>query len=332
MHGSREVVIIDGVDGPEFDHAAHQYGGAAIDVVFSADGKHSCYIAQRGDDLVEVRDNKEAFAVTGVNPERNGVVLAINQTGLHGSGGLAGHQCLVSPSGAHVAVVSTESPRAGPGVGKSDSYVFLDGVKSPVYRIVDTKQIAFVGERLVYVTQTNDEKWHMVINDKPGPAYDTIKSLYLSPDDKHYAFITQNGAGETVVLDGVPGTTRRRSGNGIQYLSFASTGRLGYIWDKGSGPDARATTQALIVDDQEVSEDSRPVAGITPVDRLTNPTRFVVFSPDGKRFGYAKPIPGGVAAVIDGKPGRAYDGIQLIQFSPDSKHVGYVGNRTLNSP
>src|SRR5262249_6860474 len=98
------------------------------------------------------------------------------------------------------------------------------------------------------------------------------------------------------------------------------------------GPGDRAISQALIIDDQEVSSDSRPVAGITPVDQLTNPTRFVVFSPDGKRFGYAKPVPGGTAAVIDGKVGRAYDGIQLIQFSPDSQHVVYVGNRTLNFP
>lgn len=40
-------------------------------------------------------------------------------------------------------------------------------------------------------------------------------------------------------------------------------------------------------------------------------------------------MPGGAAAVIDGKVGRAYDTIGVMQFSPDSKHDFYVGNRTL---
>ncbi|MGH9756979.1 MAG: hypothetical protein ACRD4M_04530, partial [Candidatus Acidiferrales bacterium] len=71
MRGSREVVIIDGVDGPEFDHAAHTRAGEAIDFVFNSDGKHSAYVAQSGDDLVEVRDGKVAFTITSITPLPN---------------------------------------------------------------------------------------------------------------------------------------------------------------------------------------------------------------------------------------------------------------------
>src|SRR5262249_39823862 len=126
MHGSREVVVIDGVDGPEFDHAAHQYGGQQIDVVFNADGKHSAYVAQRGDDLVMVRDNKESFVVTNIGPATRGSVVQINQSGKHGwgiGGPLArevSHQCLVSPSGAHAAVISNEAAS-----NPASTYMFL---------------------------------------------------------------------------------------------------------------------------------------------------------------------------------------------------------------
>jgi hypothetical protein len=337
MHGSREVMVIDGVDGPEFDHATYnQFGGNTLDVVFSEDGKHSAYVAQRGDDLIMVRDNKEAFVVANLsekipqNPNPKWSLGQINQSHIHFSdvgGGpkLESHQCIISPGGAHVAVITIESR-----LSTVYTYITLDGVKSPPYfgmGGIDSLQVAFVGEKLVYAAQTTDQKWHMVVNDKPGPAYGSVRSLFLSQDNKHYAFVAQNGSGDVVVADGVPGTTRPHAGNGVQYLNFASNGRLGYLLGKPSGFGG---TQVLIVDDKEISGEVQAVTGITPVDRLTQATQYVIFSPDGKRFGYVKNVPGGIAAVIDGKAGRAYNQVSQIQFSPDSKHVAYIGVRNLN--
>ena len=83
--------------------------------------------------------------------------------------------------------------------------------------------------------------------------------------------------------------------------------------------------QTLFVDDHEVSRDIQPFATI---DRVGNHVqRYAVFSPDGTKFAYAKRVPGGVAAVIDGKVGRPYDGIGLTEFSQDSKHAFSVGIR-----
>lgn len=352
MHGSRSLMIVDGVDGPDFDHAAQTYSGSAIDFVFNADGKHSCYIAQRGDDLVEVRDNKEAFVITSVKFEIGGSVPQINQSAIWGPGQrMVGHQCLISPSGAHVAVVSTESHRppgsqnSGHGEGtntpaqqaaviaasaESGFHVFLDGVKSPLYRLIDLNQIAFAGEKLIYAAQTADQKWHMVVNDQSGPAYDTVQSLLVNEDNKHYAFITQASAGQQVVVDGVPGTVRGRAGNGIQYLTIASNGRVAYVWDIPVTTGGRSASEALVVDDKEVCPDIRPFALIDETGQGRSMTGYVIFSPDGKKFAYAKPVAGGIAAVIDGKVGRAYDNIGVMQFSPDSKHAFFVGNRALN--
>ncbi len=354
MHGSRELVIVDGVDGPEFDHAAHAWGGAAIDVVFSSDGKHSAYVGQRGDDLVEVRDGKDAFVVTSVKLETNGSVSQINQSRIHNRNeGLVGHQCLISPSGANVAVVSAEYPRpaatqsvthdAATGSQASQAattaanamagfHMFLDGVKSPVYATIDLNQIAFVGEKLVYAAQTQDQKWHMVVNDKPGPGYDAVGWLQLNEEDKHYAFIASTGGGQMVVTDGVPGPVRMQVANGLTYLTIASNGRVAYLAYQGSGPTGHSDPikQVLYVDEKEVSPEVSAFAVVDPTGRSTILVGYMLFSPDGKRFAYAKPVPGGIAAVIDGKVGRAYDTIGVLQFSPDSKHDFYVGNRTLS--
>lgn len=330
MHGSREVVVIDGVDGPEFDHAIAQNGGHSFDVLFTPDGKHSAYVAQRADDLIMVRDNKEAFVIVNVGPKSIKGLQPINQSGKHGwnIGGpnenVPSHACILSPSGAHTAVIVVDSSISPP-----STYMLLDGVKSEAYATIDPNQVAFVGEKLVYAAQTRDQQWHMVVNDKPGPGYGSILRLTLTFDDMHYAFMAQNSGGHLVVLDGVPGPVRPHAGNGIQYLTLASNGRCAYIWDKPSGDPHGGGAQALVVDEKEVSESIAPFA--TEDKSLSgNSQLYVLFSPDGKKFAYARKIPGGVAAVIDGKVGRAYDGIGVISFSPDSAHSLFVGNRKLN--
>lgn len=331
MHGSREVVVIDGVDGPEFDHAtADQFGGHGLDVVFTPDGKHSAYVAQRADDLIMVRDNKEAFVVVNVGPKSVKGVQPINQSGKHGwdiggpKGSEPSHVCIISPNGAHTAVIVVDSSS-----NPASTYMLLDGVRSPAYATIDANQVAFVGEKLVYAAQTRDQQWHMVVNDKPGPGYGSIQRLTLTFDDMHYAFMAQNGGGHQVVLDGVPGPIRPHAGNGIQYLTLASTGRCAYVWDKPTADPHGGGAQELVVDEKEVSESIQPFA--TEDRSLSNNSQiYVLFSPDGKKFAYAKRIPGGAAAVIDGKVGRAYDTIGVISFSPDSGHALFVGNRKQN--
>jgi hypothetical protein len=328
MHGSREIVIIDGVPGPDFDHAAN-LNGTSIDVAFSQDGKHSCYIAQRGDQLVEVRDNKEAFVVTTYyKPPIAGNVSILAPVSLHGTPvSNPGHQCLVSDSGAHMAVVSSEVPPSGSG---TVWHLFLDGVKSLGFPIIDVNQMAFVGEKLVYVAQTTDQKWHMVVNATPGPGYDKISSLLLSHNDAHYAFIAQNSGGHVVVVDGVAGPPRAHGGNGVHDLTLASNGRCGYIWDKPLGLNGHdGMVQALVVDQKEIADQ---IQGFATEDTSLslNSGISILFSPDGKKFAYAKKVAGGIASVIDGKVSRAYDSIGYTGFSPDSAHAFFVGVRQQN--
>ena len=330
MHGSRELIVIDGVDGPEFDHAAHTWPGEAIDFVFSSDGNHSAYVAQSGDDLVEVRDGKTAFTIVSVKPFPNGdkaSVPKINQMDLHNPGyqiGGGGHQCLISPSGAHVAVVA----HVGNASESGGFYMFLDGVKSQEYNFIDVGQIAFVAEKLVYIAQTDDHQFHLVVNDKPGTAYGGVKNLLVNDDGSHYAFIAAASGGPwTVGVDGVLGKTQGY----IQNMSIASNGRVAYstVARMNGATATQIGSSGLYVDDQDLGPVQQPFSVVDSVGRGSDVQPYVLFSPDGKRFAYTKQVPGGFAVEVDGKVGRAYDDIGVFQFSPDSRHYAYVGNRTV---
>jgi hypothetical protein len=300
-----------------------------MDFVFSSDGKHSAYVAQIGDDLVEVRDGKVAFTITSVTPLPNhdptGTVPQINQIHIHNPGyqvGGGGHQCLMSPSGAHVAVVA----HAGNPSESGGFYMFLDGVKSPAYNFIDVGQVAFVAEKLIYIAQNNDHKWHLVVNDKPGPAYDGLKNLLVNDDSSHYAFIASSGGRPWGVgVDGVLGTPR----GDIQNMIIASNGRVAYstVAHMNGATATQVGGSGLYVDDHELGPVQRPFAVVDSSGHGSAAQPYVLFSPDGKRFAYTKQVPGGFAAVIDGKVGRAYDNIGVFQFSPDSKHYFYVGTR-----
>jgi len=328
MHGSREVIVVDGVDGPEFDHAAHAYTSGGIDVVFNKDGKHSAYIAQSGDSLVVVVDGKQQTIVEqlstsvgtspGTIPRIN---IGYNYPPYQGTEGAPDpHQVLLSPSGLHYACIA---PQPG---GANKVNMVLDGSKGPDMMSIDENQVAFVNEQLVYAGITPDHNWHVAVNNKLGPEYGELRSLRVTADAKHYAFTASTQAGRMVVIDGKPGTVRQYGGNGIHELVLASNGRAAYVGDLFIGGQGHQNTvQTLFVDDHEVSRDIQPFATI---DRVGNHVqRYAVFSPDGTKFAYAKRVPGGVAAVIDGKVGRPYDGIGLTEFSQDSKHAFSVGIR-----
>jgi len=62
--GSRQVVLLDGVEGPVFDEIPTMFlGMVQVSVQFSPTGGHSAYLGRRGGDLIAVVDGKEAVTV-----------------------------------------------------------------------------------------------------------------------------------------------------------------------------------------------------------------------------------------------------------------------------
>ena len=95
---------------------------------------------------------------------------------------------------------------------------------------------------------------------------------------------------------------------------------------------------AMIKDSLKGSPDSRRVAykvnqnnkEVMVVDGVAGKAYDEIqafqFSPDGRRWACIARLAETERVVTDGKEGRVHDGIEWfnLQFSPDSKHVGYV--------
>jgi len=328
MRGTHEVVVIDGVDGPQFDHAGHTWSGEALDFVFSPDGKHSCYVAQSGDDMILVRDGKAAFKIMTLKTlpgnAKQGTVVKLTQRFVHNADNQKAwmansHLCLLSPSGDHVAVLSNEGNASESGA----TYMFLDGVKSPVWNFVDPNQVAFAAEKLVYAAQVTDHTWRLVVNDQPGPAYGGLKNLLVNDDNSHYAFVSAKAGGVWGVgVDGVLGTPRGNIGDVV----IASNGRVAYTTvGHMNGATGQGGGSGLYIDDKLVGTPDHPFQKVDKSGTGKQVSGTVLFSPDGKRVAYVKTVAGAVAPVIDGQVGRSYASIRTIQFSLDSAHYFYVG-------
>jgi len=312
--GSRQVVLLDGVEGPLFDEIPDLVlRPFQIAVQFSPTGGRSAYLGRRGGDLIAVIDGKEAGAV------------ASSQPGMTVSGSF-GWMFWFNRDGSKVAYAGISAPQ---------SYIMVaDGVKGPPYRAIDVAQTLLNGKRLVYVAQTADQLWHAVVDGKPGPGYVSITSLKLTPDGAHYGYLAIRAGGggpglpmlSVAVVDGVESKAYLRIDGALEQ---APDGRVAYV---------AATTPSdgrLVVAGQDIPGSCGPPPLVTCVtfgNRLSgagpSPQAYVAFSPDGKGFAYIRtnrPNPG-VTVIANGKPmGPTYTQAHYLSWSPDGSRFAYVG-------
>lgn len=316
--GSREVMLVDGVEGPLFDEvplnfrwstSRQRHGGS---VAFSTTGGHSAYVGQRGGDFIAVVDGKEAATL---------VTTPVMQSGLNSSA--PGWGFLFNHDGSRLAYAILTGPA---------SWVMVaDGVKSPAYKALDLTQSALNGKRLFYAAQTTDDQWHVVVDAKPGPAYSSVSDLQVTPDGLHYVYkAIKAGVGtrsSTVVNDGVE-TPMYYS---VSDLDQAADGRIAYIGVTSPGDaQGRGAVANLFV------------AGMTaPVPRSFNVSTYdkdrigyrlgsarhmVVWSPDGKRVAWVQPNTPSptVSVMVNGKAmGLTYQNAEELLWSPDGAHLTY---------
>jgi hypothetical protein len=165
------------------------------------------------------------------------------------------------------------------------------------------------------------------------------RSIVVSDDGQHIAFVVRRGLKSTVWHDGAEGTPYQR----ISRIMFSPVrAHLAYIASKS------ADSEVVVLDGKELA---------THPSISTNSLRF---SPDGKRIAYVFAAPTNravtipplfrmldgqltkvgaftpLSVVVDGQPGREYRGISPeLLFSPDSKHLAYsvelapAANRTV---
>ena len=347
--GSRQVVLLDGVEGPVFDEIPAQFGWGNYrgtgPIVFSPTGGRSAYVGRRAGDFIAVVDGKEA--VTLMNPE---TAKGINYTDP------AAWRFMFSHDGSRLAFAAREG---------TSWVMVVDGVKSPAYRALDMSQAALNGKRLFYVAQTaSDQKWHAIVDGKMGPAYDTIRSLKVTPDGAHYAFIIEKRSPTArpaaVVVDGAEGATERE----IPELEQAPDGRVAYMAMRpqtgpGGNPphlivgalDATWTTTfgyavaagpsppqhvAWSADGKRVAyiQQNNPNPGVTVMvnGKAMGPAyasaSAPLWSPDGNRLAYVGTSPSGAFPVIDGQELDGYTWVREFTWSPDGKHYAFYGSNS----
>jgi WD40-like Beta Propeller Repeat len=312
MKGSRQVMVVDGVEGPLFDEVAGggiMFGG--FPPQFDSTGLHCAYVGRRGDQFIAVIDGKEVGLGTwsgssNVSPLGDKNPLFFNR------------------DGSRIAYLSFVA-------GSPKTYwLNVNGRKSQGYAAIDTTQIRFAGKRLAYPAQTADGKWHVVVDGKLGPGYEKVRSLQWSADGSHYAYAANSDwKNAQVVVDGVAGKGYQPGGsNGIEALTFTADNRVVYAPAGG----------ILVVGGQEITHEAQPFefANINP---FLIPSREIAgsgapwfaLSPDGQRFAYVKHLGSitsrATAAVVDGKVGLEYERISDIQFGPNGKRVAYIARK-----
>jgi hypothetical protein len=317
--GSREMILIDGVEGPVFDEIPLNFGWSTSrtsrgSIVFSTTGGHSAYVGRRGGDFIAVVDGKEAATL---------VTTAVMQSGV---GALApGWGFLFNRDGSRLAYAAL----TGPG-----SWVMVaDGVKGTPYKSLDLRQSALNGKRLVYVAQTADDQWHVVVDGKPGPGYSSVSALQVTPDGLHYVYLAiKAGVGtrsSTVVNDGVESPMYY----GVTDLDQAPDGRIAYFGVTSPGDaQGRGGTSALFLPGM-TAPDGRSF-NVSTYDKVRIGYRLgygghrVAWNPDGKRVAWVQPnTPNpSVTVMVNGKAmGPSYQAAEELLWSPNGAHLTYQG-------
>lgn len=317
------VYFWDGVAGPP---------GAEQGIVVSPDGERHAYTVRNpanpeqmalavdgklvpgiGLHPVFTNDGKHLFTMRGSPPVQGRPVteLLLDGRPIARAESIELH---VPPVGDRVVlVIGRGTPRGG-----ANSYSLAVGGQ----RIAGSEASRYVrvvfspdGKRFAAIAEVAGSRQRVVVDGRPGPDYDTIDSVWFSPDSKRAVYTGRSSTQTFVVIDTVESEVGFAVIPPIS-VKFTRGGRIGWL----------ATTQqgdAAVIDGKVTRMPPRVPAGAFS------------FSPDGSRFAYflgaeASGTFGG-NVVVDHAPGppsrlqefaqlRAGDPIKFI-WSPDGKYT-----------
>lgn len=310
--GSRQVVLIDGVEGPVFDEIPLNFSWASYQntsgpMVFSPTGGRSAYVGRRAGDYIAVVDGKEAVTLS----------TPVSMKGIAGSDP-GGWSFWFNHDGSRLAYGATVEPAGW--------VMVADGVKGQVYHALDMRQTALNGKRLIYVAQTADQQWHVVVDGKPGPGFALISGLQVTPDGAHYVYVAQRAGPDPkrflAVVDGV-----ETAYYSVTDVELAPDGRVAYIAVRTQADPAShgGASGDLMVGGMAIPNTT--TFGVTIRVGLQAPQRHVAWNPDGKRFAcvqFNRPNPG-VTVLVNGKAmGQTYQTANEVRWSPDGSHLFYL--------
>lgn len=302
-------VVVGDVEGKPYEYI--KVGG----IIFSADSKRVAFVARR--------EEKEIVVVDGVEGKPFDYISDLS--------------ALFSRDGKTVSYVGVR--RSG---REQKNVLVVNGAEVMEEEYINSSYPKEPGNPPAYVIKRG-EKWHVVLNGKPGPAYDQIgNNIIFSSDKKHMLYRASRGRYDFIVLDGVEG--KERGSITENSYAFGADGKPAYVMLNNRGRwvvagDIEHGPYDYVPGEIRFSEDGKRNAFVAERDRQ----RFVVidgvegprfdditfdirFSSDGKRYSYAGKRGAKQDAVIDGVA-TDYDEISSLLFSPDGKHLGVCARR-----
>jgi Tol biopolymer transport system component len=307
--GKRCLVVLDGVEGPEFDavtgpdHETPDKDGP----LFSADGKRLAYVGRREGTWIAVVD--------GVEGPPCDMIF---------KGGPR-----FSPDGSRVAYVAQSN---------ADFHLVVDGVDGSAAGYVREYSLRFSpdGKRLSYVTcnPRGPGNNRMVVDGVTGPMHTWVGEARFSADSRRFAYTAVDRE-----VRGVPPNTETIQEamvyvDGAPRPAFVTTGDLGAVFSPDGKRIAYAGCTALHLFPRTPDGDRWRVV----VDGAVGPEYTAIgnesprFSGDSKRVAYAACTYLGhyrwssqrMAAVVDGVVGPEYEIVGTPWFGPDGQHAYYV--------
>jgi Tol biopolymer transport system component len=182
LEDSKQRVVVDGTEGPEYDEI--------YAVRFSADANRVAYVAQR--------DFKQRVVVDGVEgPEYDGI---------------KNDSLVLSPDGKRVAYVAIKSLGSLSIARSEQCLVVLDGTPGREYHKIGPPLFSPDSKRLAYVARNKYSETCCVVIDgnEHRSLYFAIGPPLFSPDSKRLAYSGKMGRGSSrrswrAVVDGTPG-------------------------------------------------------------------------------------------------------------------------------
>lgn len=204
----------------------------------------------------------------------------------------------------------------------ADGTAIIDYKPGREYELASDLVISPDGKRVGFIASNksvrpSSQATFAVVDGREGKIYDEVRNLVFSPDSKRVAYIVANrgpsfaGKDACVVIDGVESK---------HYFGIGDTLRF--------SPDSQSLLYVAQFADRRWSVVVNGKEGnVHNAWAIRNP----VFSPNGQRVAYVVAVDyandkrtGYV--VSDGKEGKHYSGdisLDIVNFSPDSKHIAY---------
>lgn len=264
-------VILDGKKGPEFD------GILSRTPVFSPDGRRTVYGARKGERWTVVEVDK-GDPMGGLWWDR-----------------ILENSFSFSSNGKHLAYVAKNG---------NSWYVVVDGnVSEPYDEISSLPLFSKEGNEMAYGAQKNGKQF-VIRNGEPGPEFNVVGAVTLSPDGKRIAYGVQHDGRQFAMIDGEP--SARYGGIYGETLQFSPDSKhVAYAVEKGP-------RRFVVIDGNEGPDFDGIARGSLRI------------SPDSRRVAYAARKGEKWVAVVDDQAGREYAKLETPIFSENSQHVAYV--------